>query len=172
MSSSSFAFNPTMSLYIPRVYKNVTQSFIVNVFEDKIRFGKIHSVLMKKIPLSKNNYSAVIQFEKWNETVVTTNFQTRIFKQGFARVVHNDPWFWIVTENQAKGQNKESVVTAEAEATERAEARAEAREEGEVEEEELNQIEDSTQDLHTPQELFQLINRIIVSNMKNIINNS
>jgi hypothetical protein len=150
-----------MTLYIPRVYKNVSQSFIINVFEDKIRFGKIRSVHMVKIPLSKNNYSAVIQFESWNETIVTTNFQTRIFKQGFARVVHDDPWYWIVTKNQEKDQDqdKESAVTEEAQAQ---------AEEGE---ENVNQIEDSTQHLNTHQELFGLINSIIVSNMKKIINN-
>jgi len=148
---SSFTFNPNMTLYITRVYGNITKGFITDVFEDKIRFGKIRSVHMQKIPHSKKCCSAVIQFESWNETIVTTNFQARIFKQGFARVVHDDPWYWIVTENQAKVQDKEA-----------------AAEEGE---EDVNQIEDSTQDLHTPQELFKLINSIIVSNMKNIINN-
>ena len=152
MSSSLFAFNPTMSLYITRVYGNITKGVITDVFEDKIRFGKIRSVHMQKIPHSKKCYSAVIHFESWNETIVTTNFQTRIFKQGFARVVHDDPWYWIVTENQAKVQDKETTEAPEAA-------------------EDLNQIEDSTQDLHTPQELFELINSIIVSNMKNIINN-
>ena len=152
MYSSSFTFNPTMTLYIPRVYKKVSQSFIVSVFEDKIRFGKIRSVHMVKIPLSKNNYSAVIQFESWNETIVTTNFQTRIFKQGFARVVHDDPWYWIVTENQEKDQDQDKAQAEEGE-------------------ENVNQIEDSTQHLNTHQELFGLINSIIVSNMKKIINN-
>lgn len=97
--SSSFTFNPTMSLYIPRVYKNITPRFIMNVFEDKIKFGKILSVHMKKNPHCKNNYSAIIHFESWNETIVTTNFQTKIHRQNFARVVHDDPWFWIVLEN-------------------------------------------------------------------------
>ena len=99
---SSFTFNPTMSLYIPRVYKNITASFIIDVFEDKIKFGKILTVHMKKNTQCKNNNSAIIHFESWNETIVTTNFQTKIHKQNFARVVHDDPWFWIVLENNSQ----------------------------------------------------------------------
>jgi hypothetical protein len=102
MSSTTFTFNPTMSLYIARVYETTSKSFIIKVFEENIRFGKIRSVHMQKIPGSKHNYTAIIHFESWNETIVTTNFQTRIFKQGFARVVHNDPWYWIVMENNSQ----------------------------------------------------------------------
>ena len=151
---SSFVFNPTMSLYIARVYANITPSFIINVFEDKIRFGKIRSVRIEKIPHSKNNYSAIIQFESWNETVVTTNFQTRIFKQGFARVVHDDPWFWIVMEN-----NLEMVQSAKQD--------KDTPDEVLTSDEVLNQIDDST---FKSQELFELIN-CIVYNMKKIVNN-
>jgi hypothetical protein len=115
------SFNPTMSLYIPRVYANITQKFIIKVFEEKIRFGKIRSVHMQKIPHSKNNYSAIINFESWNETIVTTNFQTRIFKQGFARVVHDDPWYWIVMENNTQIVHPERIQDA-AEAQDTAEA--------------------------------------------------
>lgn len=170
--SSSFAFNPTMSLYIPRVYKNVTQGFITNVFEDKIRFGKVRSVHKVKIPNSKNNYSAIVQFESWNETIVTTNFQTRIFKQGFARVVHNDPWFWIVIENNKQVIYPEvaRAETATATATEAVATATEAEaEEGETNGEQIDIIDN--QDLHTSQELFKLINSIILSNMKKLINN-
>ena len=105
-TTASNTFKPTMSLYIPRVYANITESFIINVFEDKIRFGKVSGVHMEKIHRTKNNYSVVIHFESWNETIVTTNFQTRIFKQGFARVVHDDPWFWTIFKNNQKKLSK------------------------------------------------------------------
>jgi hypothetical protein len=152
---SSSIFNPTMSLYIPRVYANITESFIINVFENKIRFGKIRSVNIEKIHHTKNNYSAVIHFESWNETIVTTNFQTRIFKQGFARVVHDDPWFWIVVENNPQIVYPEKRVLEVQGTTSDAEADI------------FNPIEDQK---FKSQELFELINGIVY-NMKNIINN-
>ena len=155
-TTASNTFKPTMSLYIPRVYANITESFIINVFEDKIRFGKVSGVHMEKIHRTKNNYSVVIHFESWNETIVTTNFQTRIFKQGFARVVHDDPWFWIVMENNPQIVYPEKVQ----------DAKAEAKAEAEVQDT-FNPIED--QKIRS-QELFELINGIVY-NMKKIVNN-
>lgn len=148
-------FNPAMSLYIPRVYANITQKFIIKVFEDKIRFGKIRSVHMQKIPHSKNNYSAIINFESWNETIVTANFQTRIFKQGFARVVHDDPWYWIVMENNTQIVHPERIQdTAEAEAQDAAEAQDVATQDPTG----LNHYEDPK---IMSQEFFELVNGIV-----------
>lgn len=157
MSSSSFSFNPTMSLYIARVYATTSKSFIIKVFEDNIRFGKIRSVHMQKIPHSKKCYSAFIHFESWNETIVTTNFQRKIFKQGFSRVVHNDPWYWIVMENNSQivHPEKERVKETETTATETETATTE--EEGEIDPK------------IRYQEFFEMVNGI-VNNVKNINN--
>ena len=48
----------------------------------------------------EQNYNvAYVHFRKWNESRMVERFQESILNDGSARVVYNDPTYWIVCEN-------------------------------------------------------------------------
>ena len=102
--TQQFAINNPMSLYIPHVFPNFDQEYIAGVFEG-LDYGSVERVdLVSKMDKNGNNYNAAyIHFSKWEDNVMVENFQARITDpEREARIVHDDPWFWIVLENKAK----------------------------------------------------------------------
>jgi hypothetical protein len=87
-----------ISLYIPRVFLNITQEKIKAAFE-KNGIGKVKRVdLISKVP----EYNiAYIHFEYWNDTITARNFQSYSREPKGAKLVYSDPWHWIVLENKA-----------------------------------------------------------------------
>ena len=89
---------------IPRVFPQwVDEQVIIDIFH-KQRLGQVYKVSITRMPDSKRRdypiYQAIIYFSAWYENEIAYNFQQRIFgpkKQ--ARVVYDDPWFWVVFEN-------------------------------------------------------------------------
>ena len=97
-------FNNQMSLYIPHVFLNFTSEYIAGVF-DFMEFGKVdHVDLVAKLDKNGNAYNAAyIHFAYWYDGPVATNFQARVKNpEKEARIIHDDPWYWIVLENTAK----------------------------------------------------------------------
>ena len=94
-----------LSLMIPRVFLQWTdKETIIKIFHEQ-HIGKIYKVdIIKKQDEPGRNYPiypAFLYFSDWYENDIAYNFQQRIFggkKQ--ARVVYDDPWFWIVFENK------------------------------------------------------------------------
>jgi len=92
-----------ISLFIPHVFSNIGQNMIADVFEDTI--GKVNHIdFVAKQGKDGNNFNvAYIHFDFWYDTIVTKNLQERIFNDGqVARVVYDDPWYWVVLENKSK----------------------------------------------------------------------
>lgn len=103
MSVQQFNVDGKMSLFIPHVFINFDKQYIANVFE-RMCFGKIKNVdLVSKIDKNGNVYNAAyVHFDYWYSTVYTENFQARLLDpQKEARVMHDDPWYWVVLENTA-----------------------------------------------------------------------
>ena len=93
-----------MSLYIPHVFPNFTGEYIASVFED-LGIGCVdHVDLVAKMDHSGKPYnSAYIHFQYWISGPIAKNFQARVqdpTKE--ARIVHDDPWYWIILENTTK----------------------------------------------------------------------
>ena len=109
MSSPAFA---NISLYIPHVFANITKNRIVETFE-KLRIGSINRIdfISKRSPIG--NFNAVyIHFSQWYDNSASRNFQERVLNQNMeARIVYDEPWFWIVLENKnhKAGDRKRSV---------------------------------------------------------------
>lgn len=109
MSAPSFA---NISLYIPHVFDNITKNRIVETFE-KLRIGSINRIdfISKRSPTG--NFNAVyIHFSQWYDNSASRNFQERVLNQNMeARIVYDEPWFWIVLENKnhKAGDRKRSV---------------------------------------------------------------
>ena len=100
----SFSMNMSMSLYIPRVFPNITQERITGVFED-LNFGVVsHVDLVNKESSDGRPYnSAYVHFKEWTSSSTNASFQERVRDPARdARVVYDDPWYWIVLENKGK----------------------------------------------------------------------
>jgi len=93
-----------LSLMIPRVFPQwIDEATIVDIFH-KQNIGQVYKVSIVRQPDSKRRsypiYQAFIYFSMWYENEIAYNFQQRIFgpkKQ--ARIVYDDPWFWVAFEN-------------------------------------------------------------------------
>lgn len=93
-----------ISLYIPHVFPNYTKEDVLSVFENQ-KIGKVSYVdLVSKMGQDGKPYNAAyIHFEFWCDTIANRNFQTRICDPTKeARVVYDEPWYWIVLENKAR----------------------------------------------------------------------
>jgi hypothetical protein len=95
--------NSTMSLYIPHIFPNYTREDVTQVFENLL--GKIKNIdFVSKIGQDGKEFNAAyVHFEDWYDTIAAKNFQSRVqdpTKE--ARLVYDEPWYWIVLENKAR----------------------------------------------------------------------
>ena len=93
-----------ISLFIPHVYGNYTNSMVSDVF-DKMNIGLVKNVdFVSKMGSDGKPYNAAyIHFYEWHNTVVARNLQERVLNPNKeARVMYDDPWYWIVLENKGK----------------------------------------------------------------------
>jgi len=90
-----------LSLFIPRVFINFTANDIGAVFE-QLRIGKVRRVdLVLKVGKDRKKYnSAYIHFQHWYDNTAANNFCKRVLNpKTEARIVYDDPWYWIVLPN-------------------------------------------------------------------------
>jgi len=95
------AINHQLSLFVPYMFPNITQDRVVEVF-DSNHLGVVHHVdFLKKTDRNGKSYNAAyIHFSHWYENQIVANFQERVVNPDKdARVVYDDPWYWIVLEN-------------------------------------------------------------------------
>lgn len=101
----TFRINQKLSLMIPRVFPQwIDEQKFIDIFHEQ-RIGRVYKVSIIRMPDSKKRsfpiYQAFVYFSAWYDNEIAYNFQQRIFgpkKQ--ARVVYDDPWFWVVFENK------------------------------------------------------------------------
>ena len=87
------------TLYIPRVFNNITEARIADIFENKACFGQISKIDL----VTKEKYkSAYIHFANWKDNDATRAFQKEMDENGKAKVTYEVPWFWIVLEYKKK----------------------------------------------------------------------
>ncbi len=92
---------------IPRVFPQwIDEQTIIDIFHQQ-HLGRVYKVSIIRVPESKKRsfpiYKAIIYFSAWYDNTIAYNFQQRIFgakKQ--ARVVYDDPWYWVVFENTTR----------------------------------------------------------------------
>jgi len=92
---------------IPRVFPQwIDEQKIINIFHQQ-QLGRVYKVSIIRMPDSKKRsfpiYQAFVYFSAWYDNTIAYNFQQRIFgakKQ--ARVVYDDPWYWVVFENKKR----------------------------------------------------------------------
>jgi len=100
------------SIYIPHVFPNFDKDYITGVFEN-MEIGNVsHVDLVSKTDRQGKAYNAAyIHFNFWHTNPTAANLQAKILDPNQeAKIMHQDPWFWICLENTAKkhavGQRK------------------------------------------------------------------
>ena len=92
-----------ISLYIPHVFANISKKTVAETFED-LRIGNVKRVDFVYKRGSNGDFNAVyIHFNHWYDNVAARNFQERVISPNMeARIVYDEPWYWIVLENKTK----------------------------------------------------------------------
>jgi len=92
-----------ISLYIPHVFESISKEFVSETFE-KLRIGKILTVdFVQKMGKDAAYNAAYLHFEYWYDNTAARNFQERVMNpEKEARIIYDEPWYWIVLENKAK----------------------------------------------------------------------
>jgi hypothetical protein len=93
-----------ISLYIPLVLPHVTRETITQVFYNQ-EIGQVKQVdLIPKLNKRGEYYHcAFVHFHYWFDNIIARNLQERIRDPHLvARVMYDDPYFWIVQENKSE----------------------------------------------------------------------
>ena len=92
-----------ISLYIPHVFANISKRMVAETFEN-LRIGNVKRVDFVYKRGSNGDFNAAyIHFNYWYDNVAACNFQERVLNPNReARIVYDEPWYWIVLENKTK----------------------------------------------------------------------
>ena len=93
-----------ISLFIPHVYANFTSAAVFDIIQD-MGIGEVKNVdFVSKTGSDGKPYNAVyIHFYQWYDNIVARNFQERVLNPSKeARIMYDDPWYWLVLENKGK----------------------------------------------------------------------
>jgi hypothetical protein len=92
-----------ISLYIPHIFANYTKDMVAKAFEI-LNIGKINHIdFITKMSASGEYNAAYIHFDHWFDTIAARNFQSKVLDSTKeARLMYEDPWYWIVLENKAR----------------------------------------------------------------------
>jgi hypothetical protein len=92
-----------ISLYVPHVFANYSKADVAKVFNEYVGDVKEVDFVSKKSHDGRPYNAAYIHFHAWHNNHATVNLQARVLDPSQeARIVYDDPWYWIVLEN--KGQ--------------------------------------------------------------------
>ena len=94
-----------LSLFIPRVFPNITEERIRQVFLAK-NYGEVDHVdfVAKVDKVGKKYNSAYVHFNGnwfWNDVSIAFREQVCFHSETQIRLVYDEPWYWIVLENTA-----------------------------------------------------------------------
>ena len=98
----------SLSLFVPYMFPNITQSRVAKIFI-LLHLGEVdHVDFVPKTDKNGKPYNAAyIHFHRWFECSAAINFQERVLNPNKeARIVYDEPWFWIVLENTAVKTSK------------------------------------------------------------------
>lgn len=108
--------NQSLSLFIPHIFANISQQQVADsIYNSGLGVvKKIDRVLKRDSRNSNEYYSAYIHFDCWFDTATVARFQKRVINpEKEARIVYNDPWYWIVLENKGTkhvpGERKQTI---------------------------------------------------------------
>jgi hypothetical protein len=95
------------SLCIPRVFNNINESRIRDVF-DEVSLGKIHhiDIIERKNEKGESFKRIYIHFEKWYWNEDAQSARKKLISGKEIKIVYDNPWFWKVSANKSTPQNE------------------------------------------------------------------
>ena len=92
-----------ISLYIPHIFANYGKHDVTRVFEN-LKIGKVQTIdfVSKMGNDGKAFNAAYIHFEYWFDNISAANFQERVLTNSPAKLMYDEPWFWLVLENKGR----------------------------------------------------------------------
>ncbi len=109
----------TLSIYIPRIFSNISKSQVAKVFED-LELGEIERIDMipytnaKGVPL----YRAFVYIQ-WSNSGASVHLQEKIKDPDQqAKIMYQEPWFWILLPNKNPMTAKEVLMERRVESIE------------------------------------------------------
>jgi hypothetical protein len=112
--TTGMTFNNKLSLFIPRIVPEwASQDMIVDKFKT-LDIGTINRVdfLEKQSANGVKYFQAFLHFETWDDNAATRNIQERIYdSESSARLVYDEPWYWILLKNNNPLTEEEVVVS-------------------------------------------------------------
>jgi len=86
--------NSCPSICIPRVFNNISTTFIADVFQHKLELGIIKKI--DTIPIHSNRQfkKIFIHFECWNDNEISNRVKDKLLREIIIKVVYQGPWFW------------------------------------------------------------------------------
>ena len=113
--TTGMTFNNKLSLFIPRVVPEwASREMIADKFK-MLDIGTISRVdfLEKSSANGVKYYQAFLHFEMWEDNAATRNIQARIYNsEQCARLIYDDPWYWILLKNNNPLTQEEVAVNA------------------------------------------------------------
>jgi hypothetical protein len=103
-TTTNYDMSTLSSIYIPRVYANLSTEFVAETFEC-LNLGVVDRVEAAPRPGDKTTYMAFVYFASWNtENKAAVHLAERINTPGGpqARIVYDDPWYWILLPNKSE----------------------------------------------------------------------
>ena len=96
MSTSS------LSIYIPRVFANITKDRVAQVFKS-LSIGEVSYIdfVAREDANTGEPYNmAFIHFSEWYDNTASKNFQEKVNDPNHeAKIVYDDPWYWMCLPN-------------------------------------------------------------------------
>ena len=111
-----------LSIYIPRVFPNISKERIAAIFQN-LDLGVVRQVdLVWRENANNEPYNmAFIHMRSWSDSAASENFQEKLIDPTReARIVYDDPWYWIVLENRNPKSDAQLVVEQRLEVLEEA----------------------------------------------------
>jgi hypothetical protein len=97
------SINQQLSLFVPYMFANITEVRVSKVFS-ALLLGEVSRVdFVPKTDKNGKSYNAAyIHFNLWYDSDTVAHFQERVTNsEKEARIVYDEPWYWIVLENTA-----------------------------------------------------------------------
>jgi hypothetical protein len=93
--------SPSLSLFIVRIFPNITKEFIQDILENKLEFGKVSKIdfVSKKDKKEQEYNSAYIYFESFTNREETNHFLQQMENSEGGRIFYKRNQFWRVFKN-------------------------------------------------------------------------
>jgi len=86
------------SIFIPRVFANITTERITHIVENVVPLGSVERIDIVEIDEKTNR--VWVHFIHWYDTEFVNEFKKLLLDETKqAKIVYDDPWFWIVLKN-------------------------------------------------------------------------